>query len=455
MSSTLWRFELRKRALTSTRQRFQQLITGATVAALLAGASVGVSAAPAWATKTPVIPSQSQIDQANAHSAAKAVEIGQTEAELAVANASLSKLNNAAEAAVEKYDGATVKLQTAEQAAAVAQAAVVKATKAWQAADRQFQVVASASYRGQSQFAALAALFDAKSPDAYESQASALSAVARQQRGVILTMAKAQKVRAAAQDVAAQAVAVQRGASDAAGRAKNAALTAMNDQTNQVRKIQGNQADLQAQLAVLKGTAKNLAQARQAGLAELAAQAAAAAAAARRQIELARQAEEAAQASGNGSTSGGDSFNVVPPGTGFSVSTASQRATAISYAESKIGIWYRWAGAGEIGPTETSNGIQNIVGYDCSGLTMRAYGAAGIALLHYTGDQWNEGMHVSQSQLIPGDLVFFATNIDDPNTIHHVGLYIGGGLMIDAPETGDQIRVDNAFRPDYIGAVQP
>jgi cell wall-associated NlpC family hydrolase len=160
--------------------------------------------------------------------------------------------------------------------------------------------------------------------------------------------------------------------------------------------------------------------------------------------------------SGSGSSSSGYTNNgggIVAPG-GQSISTASQRQGAIAFAESQIGVWYRWAGAGEVGPTVTSTGVQKVAGYDCSGLTMQAYAAVGISLAHYTGAQWDEGLHVSQAQLQPGDLVFFATNTNDPSTIHHVGIYIGNGQMVDAPATGEQIGIHNAFRPDYIGAVQ-
>jgi cell wall-associated NlpC family hydrolase len=514
MGSDVRRMDVLDRIHTASRRErtagVRRAVAIGTLAAVFAGVGSGILAGPAWATKTPVIPSQSQVDQANAATASKGVQIGQTEAELAIANASLTTLNNAAETAVEAYDGAMVGLQSAQATAAAAEAAVNTATAAWQAASRQLQVLASASYRGSNQFAALAALFSAKSPDTYESQASDLSAVARQQSGIINAAAKAQQKRAAAQQAAVRAVSAETAASNKAAGAKNAALKAMSDQSGQVAKIKSNEFELQAQLAVLKGTAANITEARKAGLAEQAAEqraeAAAAAAAAKRQAELLRQAKLAEQAreaqlaaaapaaraqaardaaaraaasatsgssagsgssgsgsgsgsSGSGSsgssTSGATQVDVVTPGSGTSVSTAAQRAAAIAFAESQVGIWYRWAGAGEVGPTQTASGIQNVPGYDCSGLTMKAYAAAGISLAHFTGDQWNEGMHVSQSQLVPGDLLFFATNIDDPSTIHHVGIYIGNGQMIDAPETGEQVGIHNAFTGEYIGAVQP
>ena len=93
--------------------------------------------------------------------------------------------------------------------------------------------------------------------------------------------------------------------------------------------------------------------------------------------------------------------------------------------------------------------------FDCSGLAQYVWGKAGVYLAHYTGDQWNEGTHVSRDQLEPGDLVFFAYNTSEPSTIHHVGVYVGGGQMIDAPYTGVDVRKEPAFRSDYIGAVRP
>ncbi|HET9968588.1 MAG TPA: C40 family peptidase, partial [Streptosporangiaceae bacterium] len=82
-----------------------------------------------------------------------------------------------------------------------------------------------------------------------------------------------------------------------------------------------------------------------------------------------------------------------------------------------------------------------------SGLVMWAFAQEGISLPHYTGAQWNSGMHVARADLEPGDLVFFGADIS------HVGLYVGDGLMVDAPNTGAVVRVEPLFS-DYVGAVR-
>jgi len=116
---------------------------------------------------------------------------------------------------------------------------------------------------------------------------------------------------------------------------------------------------------------------------------------------------------------------------------------------------YSWGGGDATGPTGGFAQGADTVGFDCSGLTLFAWAHAGVALGHYTGSQWTAGRHVAQSDLQPGDLVFFATDTADPATIHHVGLYIGAGDMISAPHTGDVVRVASvAGFGGYIGAVR-
>jgi len=86
--------------------------------------------------------------------------------------------------------------------------------------------------------------------------------------------------------------------------------------------------------------------------------------------------------------------------------------------------------------------------FDCSGLVVWAFAQEGISLPHYTGSLWNSGMHVSRADLEPGDLVFFFADIS------HVGMYIGNGLMVDAPSTGQVVQVQPVFWSDYVGAVR-
>jgi cell wall-associated NlpC family hydrolase len=86
--------------------------------------------------------------------------------------------------------------------------------------------------------------------------------------------------------------------------------------------------------------------------------------------------------------------------------------------------------------------------FDCSGLVVWAYAQEGIALPHYTGSLWNSGVHVARADLEPGDLVFFFADIS------HVGIYIGDGMMIDAPDFGVPVKVDPVYWSAYDGAVR-
>jgi len=117
---------------------------------------------------------------------------------------------------------------------------------------------------------------------------------------------------------------------------------------------------------------------------------------------------------------------------------------AVKFAFEQLGKPYLWGGTGEEGA------------FDCSGLTMRAYQAGGMQIPRTSREQWYHGARVGNpADLLPGDLVFYAYDLGDPGTIHHVGIYIGAGNMIDAPRRNTVIRIEPALRGDYIGAVRP
>jgi len=117
-------------------------------------------------------------------------------------------------------------------------------------------------------------------------------------------------------------------------------------------------------------------------------------------------------------------------------------ATVLAAARTRLGDPYVW---GATGPDS----------FDCSGLTQWAYAHAGIQLPRVAADQWNAGPHVTLAELQPGDLLFWATDVSNPATIHHVTLYIGGGMMIAAPHTGDVVKVQPVYLQGYIGATRP
>jgi cell wall-associated NlpC family hydrolase len=114
---------------------------------------------------------------------------------------------------------------------------------------------------------------------------------------------------------------------------------------------------------------------------------------------------------------------------------------AVRWALAQLGDPYRW---GATGPDM----------FDCSGLTSSAYRAAGVGIPRVSRAQWGAGPHVAVANLLPGDLVFYADNPSNPATIHHVGMYIGNGLMVHAPHTGDVVRVASIWRESYAGATR-
>ena len=111
-------------------------------------------------------------------------------------------------------------------------------------------------------------------------------------------------------------------------------------------------------------------------------------------------------------------------------------AAAVAYAYAQLGKPYRYGAAG---PDS----------FDCSGLTKAAWGAAGVSLPHNAARQYSSMAHLTRANLAPGDLVFYYSDI------HHVALYIGNGMVIHAPHTGDVVRVAGMDMAPIYGYGRP
>jgi cell wall-associated NlpC family hydrolase len=119
-----------------------------------------------------------------------------------------------------------------------------------------------------------------------------------------------------------------------------------------------------------------------------------------------------------------------------SVDASGRAATAVKFAMAQVGKAYAY---GASGPNA----------YDCSGLTMRSWGMAGVALPHSSSAQQGSGTRVSESELRPGDLVFYYSPVS------HVGMYIGNGLIVNALNPSSGVRVSGLHSMPYSGAVRP
>ena len=144
--------------------------------------------------------------------------------------------------------------------------------------------------------------------------------------------------------------------------------------------------------------------------------------------------------------------------------TPAMGRSAAARAESWLGMPYSWAGGSASGPTlgqcDSGNGGEldcRVIGFDCSGLAMYAWGAY-VSLPHLAAAQSDAGaFHPTLKQLLPGDLVFFSGYL--PGGIGHVAIYTGHGMVIEAPESGAVVRrsalADLIVWDGYRGAVRP
>jgi cell wall-associated NlpC family hydrolase len=322
----------------------------------------------------------------------------------------LATLSHEVEVAAEHYNKARIDLTTARRDAARAQARVAAKQAEVAAGQRGVGELAAAAYRTGGGIDPLVALLTTSSPQTFLDRAGTLDAVSRNQAGRLRALRAARRSLESEQKAAAQQVARADAIAADMERTRERIEKAVAEQQELVARLES--ADARRERLEREAAERRAAQLR---AAEERARELARAEAARR-AELARASRSAPRPTYNGPSSG-------------------RASIAVAEAYRQLGKPYQWAAAG---PDR----------FDCSGLTMWVWAKAGVSLPHHSGSQYQHGTHVSQSEVRPGDLVFFGS------PIHHVGIYVGNGNMISAPQTGDVVKVQPAFRSDWAGATR-
>ena len=404
----------------------------------------------------PGAPSAGEVAAAKQRADAKAVEVARIRGALVAADAASRAGQIAAQSAAEDYNESQARLAMAEAATAKARKAAEAATN--DVAKRRDLAgrFAAASYQGNSELSSVSSLFSADGPQSLLEAASTRTMVdttlsnAYDSYRAALAMARVAKEQAddaeAAQEKATKAM--QSAFAKAKAAATKAEATAV--------AVAKRKSALVAELARLDGISVDLAKKRQQALEEERRRKAEAAA--RKKAEEARKAAEAAHKRAEEERlrkaeeqrrrddeeqrqrerdnqedpvpPQRDDPAPLPPGNIPSGGDPSARQVeqAIGYAEDQLGEPYVFGAAGP-------------GSWDCSGLTMKAWGSVGIAMYHGARRQYWNSKPIGFGEIKRGDLLFWATDPSDSNTIHHEGMYLGGGMLINAPHTGDVVRI--------------
>ena len=308
----------------------------------------------------------------------------------------VDSLNSQMEIVVERYDAAAQRLAALQASIAVNEAQLARARYSLQLARKQLAVELVDMYKTP----ATSYLDVALSARSFNDLATRISLYDKLGQQSALTVEQISALKAAIARHHARLV-VQR----------KQAQRLVDEVAGQKAQIEGALHRRQRLLQSAKAKVRRLVVQMQRAKAAAAARAAAAAAAARK---------AAAQSSG---------------ATGASYHGGTGSSADIAIAQRYLGVPYVWGGASPSG-------------FDCSGLVMYVFAQLGVSLPHNAAMQFARCMPVPRADLQPGDLVFYGYS---PGSIHHVGIYVGNGTMIDAPCTGEVVRYDSLFSDFYSG----
>jgi cell wall-associated NlpC family hydrolase len=306
------------------------------------------------------------------------------------AKAQVASLNDRAEKITESFNGTRDSLASVRKQEALSAASLRQDQRALAAVQRSVAASAAAAYRSGG-LSATTSLVSTGSAQTFLDQTASLDEVAQYQAGEIA-------------------------AADAAQRQLAAATTLHNAQIAKQKALLAGIASKRQQVQSLLAAAKNV-------VARLTA-------AQQRRLAAQQAAENRRAVSERGSAPS------APTGGTYTGPATGQAAAAVKYAYAQLGKPYVWGGSG---PSS----------FDCSGLTMQAWNAAGVSLPHNAAMQESDIPAVSLSALQPGDLIFFGS------PAFHVAIYIGGGNMIQAPHTGADVEITPVSYMTPSGAGRP
>ncbi|MFG2087956.1 NlpC/P60 family protein [Spirillospora sp. NPDC048824] len=394
-----------------------------TVAICVSLSAPAVSARPPAADPTP---GAGDVERSERQVRERAAEVGRTKAKLAQADGELDRLAVAAAAAVERYNGERLGLQRSQHAHRDAQARLAEANRRMEETRAALASFAAQLYRNNTGYDQISsALVGDGGPQGFMDRAAMVEMLVKRRTAMVRRVEASKTVADVFRRQAQKALDEQGAATRRAEEARRLAQEAVARQQASVQRIKVEKRHLERRLGSAQARTARLKRARV------------------RALEKAEARKVRASIAGSGHPAEGQT------------TSAKRGAIAVRAALKWLATPYSWGGGTTAGPSYGVAQGAGIRGFDCSGLAMYAWDKAGVRLDHWTGTQWTSGPHVPIDALRPGDLVFFARDTSDPGTIHHVGIYVGDGQMVEAPYTGARVRISGIHRGDLIGATRP
>jgi cell wall-associated NlpC family hydrolase len=388
---------------------------------------------PSVATASPRRPSDSQIQAARASADAVAKRIGALSGQLTAAQDAIDAAEADSAIALDSYQATQAAFEAAQARSKAAAAVAAQATADLGVARQDVVDFARRSYMDGSTYAGAAALITAGDPGQLIERAALLEA-AGSHRSDVLDQVRVLQVQAQKADAVARTAVIEADElKQQAAEELTYAQAAEQDARRKAAELSSRKAEMTTQLASAQRELRALVGAREAA------------------DRIARATPPRPKPAAPPTAPPVAAENESHAGAG----SASAAQTAIDAALRYLGTPYSWGGGGSAGPGVGWAQGAGTVGFDCSGLTQYAYAQAGISIPRNSRAQYSELPKVAASDLQAGDLVFWATNPSNPATIHHVAMYIGNGQVVQAPRTGDVVKVSSMWWRGYAGAVRP